>query len=211
MKILTYNFYNEVAKTEIKLNDFIRKRFEQTESIFKYFNELNNTDLERYISAFQNRLKTEIGDFYMDTDLVDQKNIKKDLEILNRYSELENEMILFICRLLEIPKEFEMFDNEIQVKYFNVRRSQSHLSYYRVKAIEDVLGKSKATRLYKKIVESQLKDQKAQDNNEKPEDPYKVTRLESREFILKHYKDFGVANFTLGIYDDFKEIYRSNK
>ena len=86
-----------------------------------------------------------------------------------------------------------------------------HLSYYRVKAIEDLLGKEECTKLYKQIVEYLIKETKEQESRDQPADPLTLTRTNSRNFILNHYKKFGVANFTLGIYDEYKEIYRFDK
>lgn len=211
MKIESYNFYNENAISKIDLNKLIKKRFEKTDSVISYFKKLDQNRLDEYLLAFQKRLESEIGEFQYNIDLFNLDIITKDLKLLNKYPELEKAIIHFICKLLEIPEGLETTKSEIELLYFNIRKAESYLSYYRVKAIEDILGKAEGTKLYKQIVEYLIKEMKEQDSREKPEDPMKITRIESREFVLKQYSKFGVANFTLGIYDDYKEIYRFDK
>ena len=211
MKIESYNFYNKEAKTKININEFMRKLFEKTETVIKYFQKLNQNRLDEYLLAFQKRLENEIRAYQYNINLFNLDMIKKDFKLLNKYSELEEVIIYFISKFLELPKDLEKTEEEMEVIYFNQRKAESYLSYYRVKAIEDILGKEEGTKLYKQIVEYLIKEMKEQDTREKPEDSMKITRIESRNFVLEHYSKLGVANFTLGIYDDYKELYRFDK
>ncbi len=211
MKISTYSFYNKEAKSKIKLNEFIKKCFKQTDSVIKYFKKLKADRLDEYLLTFQKRLKTDIKDSHYNFNIFDLDEIEKNLAILQNYPELEEAMINFICKLLELPEDLGTSKEEFNILYFNIRKAEGHLSYYRVKAIEDLLGKEECTKVYKQVVEYLIKEMKEHDTREKPENPMKITRLESREFILKQYSKLGVADFTLGIYDDYKEIYRFDK
>jgi len=211
MKIESYNFYNKEAKTKININEFMRKLLEKTETVIKYFQKLNQNRLDEYLLAFQKRLENEIRAYQYNINLFNLDMIKKDFKLLNKYSELEEVIIYFISKFLELPKDLEKTEEEMEVIYFNQRKAESYLSYYRVKAIEDILGKEEGTKLYKQIVEYLIKEMKEQDTREKPEDSMKITRIESRNFVLEHYSKLGVANFTLGIYDDYKELYRFDK
>jgi len=211
MKVTTYNFFNKEAKSEIKLNEFIKKCFEQTDSVIKFFKELKESKLDKYLLAFQIRLKSDFKESQYNFSIFNLDEIEKNLTLLHNYPEIEEAMINFICKLLELPEDLGTSKEEFNLLYFNIRKAEGYLSYYRVKAIEDLLGKEECTKVYKQIVENLIKEMKEQDTSEKPEDPMKITRIESREFVLEHYSKLGVANFTLGIYDDYKEIYRFDK
>ncbi len=211
MKITNYNFYNKESKQEIKLNEFIKKCFKETDSVVKYFKELKENKLDKYMSAFQNRLNSELKISQYNIRAFDFDLIEKNLTLLHNYPKLEETIINFICKILELPDDFDNIKEKYALLYFNIRKAERHLSYYRVKAIEDILGKEECIKLYKQIVECLIKEKKEQENRDQPADPQTITRIDSRNFILDHYKKFGVANFTLGIYDDYKEIYRFDK
>ena len=211
MKVTTYNFYNKESKQEIKLNEFIKKCFKETDSVIKYFKELNADKLDDYLSAFQNRLNSELQESQCNVSVFNFDLIEKNLTLLHNYPELEESIINFICRTLDLPEDFDNIKEKYNLLYFNIRKAGRHLSYYRVKAIEDILGKEECIKLYKQIVECLIKEMKEQETRDQPTDPHTLTRIDSRNFILDRYKKFGVANFTLGIYDDYKEIYRFDK
>ena len=160
MKISTYNFYNTEAISTIKLNEFIKKCFEQTDSVIKYFKKLKTDKLEEYLLAFQKRLKTETKDSNYNLSIFNLKEIEKNLTILHNYPEIEETMIKFICKLLNLPEDLATSKEEFNLVYFNIRKAEGSLSYYRVKAIEDLLGKEECTKLYKQIVELLIKEMK---------------------------------------------------
>ncbi len=211
MKITNHSFFNKVSKQEIKLNEFIQKCFKETDSVIKYFKELKADKLDDYLSALQNRLKSELKESLYNISIFDFKLIEKNLTLLQKYPELEETIINFLCRTLELSEDFDNIKEKYNLLYFNIRKAGRHLSYYRVKAIEDILGKEECIKLYKQIVECLIKEMKEQESINQPADPLTLTRIDSRNFILDHYKKFGVADFTLGIYDDYKEIYRFDR
>lgn len=211
MKIETYSFYNETAKININITKYIKTNFGRIESVIKYFKKLNPDRLDEYLLSFQNRIISNLGEFRYNLEKFDLEVIEQDLRLLVEYPELEEVIFLLLCKLLELPEDLDSIEEEIELIYFNVRKAEGHLSYYRVKAFEDLLGKEEGTKFYKEIVEYLIKETKEQDTSDQPEDPLSLTRTESREFVLKRYAKYGVANFTLGRYDDFKEIYRFDK
>ncbi|MBY8994623.1 MAG: L-2-amino-thiazoline-4-carboxylic acid hydrolase [Candidatus Heimdallarchaeota archaeon] len=211
MKIETCRFFNAEAKSKINLIEFLKSNFEQTDSVIKYFNKLKPNKLGKYLQGFQKRLKDEIRDFQCDIDLINFQTIEQNLTILNKYPELEKTISAFIWKLLELPEGLNTTEKEIEIRYFNVRKASSHLSYYRVKAIEDIFGKEEANQLYKKIVGYLIEEQKEQNPPEIHDNPRKVTRINSRERIMKQYRELGVGDFTIVIYDDFKELYKFDR
>ncbi|NPD88610.1 MAG: hypothetical protein HGN29_07790 [Asgard group archaeon] len=211
MKITTHDFFNKESKSDIKLNEFIKKCFEQTDSVIKYFKEFRENKLDEYVFALQNRLKSELKESQYKIDIFKLDEIEKNLSLLHNYPEMEETIINFIWKILDIPKDFDTLNEKFNLLYFNIRKAERHLSYYRVKAIEDLLGKEECIKVYKNIVEYLIKEMKEQESREQPEDPMKVTRIESRKFVLENYKKLGVGDFTLGIYDDYKEIYRFDR
>lgn len=211
MKIQSYNFFNPDAKIKININDFLKTRFEQTDSVFKYFNKINSSKLDEYILAFQTRLNSKINGSKFNISIFNIEDMNKNLTILQNYPEIEEAIINFTCKLLNLSEDLNALDNEIEVLYFNMRKAELHLSYYRVKAIEDILDKVDAIKLYKEIVGYLIKEMKERNPIIKPEDPRKVTRIESREYVLKNYKKYGVGDFTLVIFDDYKELYKFDR
>ena len=211
MKITTHNFYNKKSRQEVDLNEFIKKCFGKTDSVIKYFKKLKPNKLDEYLSMLQDRLKGELKGFQYNISIFDFDLIEKNLTLLHNYPDLEEAIINFICGILELPEDFDNQEEKYELLYFNIMKVGRHLSYYRVKAIEDLLGKEECTKLYKQIVEYLIKETKEQESRDQPADPLTLTRTNSRNFILKNYKRLGVGNFTLGIYDDFKEIYRFDK
>ncbi len=163
----------------------MKSNFEQTDSVIKYFNKLKPNKLGKYLLGFQKRLNDEIKDFQIDIEFFNIETIEQNLSILNKYPELEKAIISFICKLLEFPIGLNTTEEEIEIRYFNIRKASSHLSYYRIKAIENIFEKEEATKLYKEIAKYLIKERKEQNPPEIPEDPRKVTRIESRERIMK--------------------------
>ncbi|NHK32818.1 MAG: hypothetical protein FK730_15820 [Asgard group archaeon] len=211
MKIETCKFYNSEAKRKITLNEYIKSNLEQTDLVIRYFNKLKPDKLAKYLQAFEKRLSNVISDFRFDINLFDIQSINQELSILNNYPKLEKVISNFICKSLELPDDLNSTDEEISLRYFNIRKASLHLSYYRVKTIEDVLGKEEAVTLYKDIVKYLIKEEKERNPPEIPEDPRKVTRIQSRERIMKQYKELGVGDFTIVIFDDYKEFYKFDR
>lgn len=211
MKIESCEFYNAEAKTKVSFNEYMKSNFEQTDSIIKYFNQLKPGKIDNYLQAFEKRLSDEITKFTFNSELFDIGSINPNLTILNKYPRLVKTIGSFICKLLELPKDLNSTEEKIEIRYFNVRKASCRLSYYRVKAIEDILGKEEATNLYKEIVGCLIKEQKEQNPPERHKDPRTVTRIDSRERILKRYRELGIGDFTLVIYDDFKEFYKFDR
>jgi hypothetical protein len=211
MKIETCKFYNSDAKRKITLNEYIKNNLKQTDSVIKNFNKLKQDKLAKFLQAFEKRLRSIVSDFNFDINLLDIQSINQELSILNNYPELVKVIINFICKLLELPDDLNSTDEEISLRFFNIRKASLHLSYYRVKAIVDVFGKEEATKLYKNIVKYLLIEEKERNPPEIPEDPKKLTRLGSRERIMKQYKEFGVGDFTIVIFDDYKEFYKFDR
>lgn len=211
MKIESCRFFNAEAKSRINLNEYMKSNFEQTDSVIKYFNKLKPSKLDKYLQIFEKRLSDVIKDFKFNPRLFNFESIEQNLAILNEYPELEKVISIFLCKLLELPEGFSSSEEEIEILYFNIRKASGHLSYYRVKAIEDIFGKDEATKLYKEIVKYLIKEQKEQNPPEIPEDPRKVTRIDSRERVIKQYRELGVGDFTIAIFDDYKELYKFDR
>lgn len=211
MRIESCKFFNAEAKSKINLSEYIRRNLEQTESVIKYFNKLRPDKLDEYLKAFEKRLSYVAKDPRLDISMLNFESIGQNLAILDKYPELEKAIGNFICELLELPEGLSSAEKEIEIPCLNIRKASSHLSYYRVKAIEDLLGKDEATKLYKEIVKYLIQERKEQNPPEIPEDPRKVTRIDSRERVLKQYRELGVGDFTIAIFDDYKELYKFDK
>lgn len=211
MKIESCRFFNAEARSKINLSEYMKTNLEQTDSIIKHFSKLRPDKLDKYLQAFQKRLSDVIRDSRFNTGLSDLESIGQNLTILNKYPELEKVIGNFILELLELPEGLDSAEEEIEIRYFNIRKASGYLSYYRVKAIEDIFGKDEATKLYKEIIKYLIEEQKEHNPPEIPEDPRKETRTASRERVTKQYRELGVGDFTIAIFDDYKELYKFDK
>ena len=211
MEIKECKFYNSNAKREIVFKDYVRNNIKNTDSGIKFFNKLNSDKTTGYLQAFEKRLVKVIDDFKFNVDLFDFESLNQELSILNEYPELEAIISNFLCKLLELPKDLNSIEEKISLRYYNIAKGLRHLNYYRVKAIEDIFGKEEATRLYKEIVGYLIEEEKKLNPPKIFDDPKKATRIGSRERILKQYREFGVGDFTIVIYDDYKELYKFDR
>jgi len=210
MKIESCKFFNTEVESKINLNEFMKSNLEQTDSVIKYFNKLKSDKLHEYLQTFEKRLSNMIKEVSYNNGMFNIESIDQNLIILNKYPELKKVISNYIWKLLELPEGLNSTE-EIKIRYFNIRKASSHLSYYRVKTIEDIFGKDEATKLYQEIVKYLIKERKEQNPPEKHEDPKKVTRIDSRERIMKQYRELGVGDFTIVIYDDYKEFYKFDR
>ena len=211
MEIKEYKLYNSTAKGEIVLKDYVKNNVRNTDSTIKFFNKLKSNKTAEYLQAFEKRLLEVIGDFRFSVDLFDFESLNQELSILKEYPELETTIINFLCKLLELPEDLNSIEKKISLRYFNIAKGSRHLSYYRVKAIEDLFGREEATELYKEIVGYLIEEEKERNPPKNFDDPRKATRINSREYILKRYRELGVGDFTIVIYDDYKELYKFDR
>ncbi|MHA2369891.1 MAG: hypothetical protein ACXADX_13815 [Candidatus Hodarchaeales archaeon] len=209
MQIESYNCFNPNAKGKIDLSGVIRQEFEKANSVFKYLSKLKAEIMNEYLSSFKERLDGLVGDYQIAFNSLNVNDVVQDLTYIHADSDLQALIIRFICKNLEIEDFPDQ--NESEILYYNQSKASCRLSYHRVKVLEDLLGKEEATQLYKDVVTQLILEMKKKSPTELPGDPREVTRIASRKRYIEWSHKTGLGDFTLGIFDDYKEIYRFDR
>ncbi|MFX0067166.1 MAG: L-2-amino-thiazoline-4-carboxylic acid hydrolase [Candidatus Hermodarchaeota archaeon] len=212
MKVETYKVYNPNAIVEINLSDEIKRAFTRTDQIINLIGEINPEITKKYLSAVKKRLTEIVKDFSMDTSAFDLNEMNNDLKNLKNHLDLQILILQFLSKQLDLPKDFQLGSEKIEVLSLNYIKSFRRLSYYYVKAFADVLGNEQGTQLWKKVVALQLKDARIKYEKARQEkieqDKEDPTTLEMGEQQIKAWTKIGLGNFTVAIFDDNKILYR---
>ncbi|MFX0115935.1 MAG: hypothetical protein ACFFB3_15395 [Candidatus Hodarchaeota archaeon] len=170
--------------------------------------ELKAEIMNEYLSSFKERLHRVVGKYQIDYNSLNIDDVVQDLTHIHEDSLLQALIIGFICKNLEISSFPDQ--NETEFLYYNQNKASYRLSYHRIKALEELLGKEEATQLYKDVVTHLVLEMKEK-SKELPRDPREVTRNESRERYIEWSRKKGLGDFTIGIFDEYKEIYRFDR
>lgn len=209
-KINSYNYYNANAKSKIDIIDLMKQQLEQTNTVFSCLSNLKSEIIDTYVSIFKEKLREVLNNYQIDLKFLQDIDDQENLSFIKEDPDLKYLIMLFICKNLEISNEIT--SREFESSTYNQTKASRRLSYYRVKSLVDVLGKKEATRIYKEAVACIIQNMKENSIDEQPpQDPREVTRSASRERYISRNKKTGFADFTLGVFDDYKEIYRFDR
>ncbi|TET32932.1 MAG: hypothetical protein E3J70_00385 [Candidatus Heimdallarchaeota archaeon] len=201
-----YKCYNAEAKMEFNPADKIKDNVKRTDDIIKNIVKLRNGVAPEYVEALIKRLLVEVNDYNIDTKSFSLKSIEKDLTHLKHGELLTNLVIRFMAKNLAIPKGSIIKSKKAEFTTLNRAKAMEGLSYFRVKAFEDVLGKEEGIKLYSKILGLIVKEmKKTQKTNEKD------TVKSRNERAAKRWCEEGVGDFTFILYDENKVIYRFDR
>jgi hypothetical protein len=208
LKVESYKCFNIKAKGKINLIEFIKTEITKVNSIFNHLSKLKPEIMNEYLSSFKERMNEVVGNYQIDFTSF---NIDKTLTHINEDSDLQTVIIHFICNNLELTN-FPT-QNETEIFYYNQSKASYRLSYHRVKTLEDLLGKEEAILLYQDVVTHSILEKKKKSKEELPNDAREVsqTRNESRKKYIEMSCKRGIGDFTLAIFDDYKEIYRFDR
>lgn len=201
-----YKCYNAEAIMEFNPADRIKDAIKRTDDIIKYIVELRNGVTPDYVEALIKRLFVEVNDYNVDTKSFSLKTIEKDLTHLKHGELLTKLVIRFMARNFGITKGSKIKSEKAEFTTLNRAKAMEGLSYFRVKAFEDVLGKEEGIKLYSKILGLIVKEmKKTQKINEKD------TVKSRNEGAAKRWCEEGVGDFTFILFDDNKVIYRFDR
>ena len=209
MQTESYKCFNIKAKGKINLTGFIKEEIEEASSIFNFLGILKPEIMSEYLSSFKERMNEVVGNYQINFTSLHVDDIVQNLAYIYGDLDLQSLIIRFICKNLEITN----FPNqsEVDLLYYNQSKARFKISYHRVKTLEDLMGKEEATQLYKEVVTHSILEMKKKSKKELPIDPREVTRNESRKNYIELSRKRGFGDFTIGIFDDYKEIYRFDR
>ncbi len=215
MKVETYNVFNPDARVELNFNESIKQAFTKTDQICQYIEEIKPGILIDYVFALKKRLANVINDFNFDVLSYNLEEMSKDLIFLKDHVDLLNLILQFIGKQLELPRDYQLEVEEIEVLSLNHIKSLERLSYHRTKACADILGDEKGIHLWKGVVSRQLEDERIEYEKAIQEIVKQGKKLststEIRERDIKRWTEIGLGDFTVAIFDDDKVLYRFDR
>lgn len=209
MKIESYKCFNAHAQGKINPARFVKEEFKKANSVFRILYKLRPEIMKEYLLCFKERLNEVGGNYRIDPDSITKNDTAQHLVHMQDDPELQALVMGFIGKNLEIRNFHDQ--NEATIFYFNQYKASYRLSYHRVKALEDLLGKEQAIQTYKDVVTHLILEMKKETKEKQPRDPRTVTRSKSRNKYLESCCKQGTGDFTIAIFDDYKEIYRFDR
>ncbi len=205
MQIEIYNVYNPKAKKAINPNECIKEAFSRTEQILKYLLEIKPEIKDDYLDALKKRVVDEVRDYRVDSKCFDLDEIRKELTVLQGYSDLEELVLQFTSKYLALPENYQFRQKKYDVQQLNEEKAYSILPYHKLKAIIEVLGKEEGIRVWKQVM-FRLVDERLKNSNIK-----KRSRLETKKLVVKRWSETEYVDFTLAVFDEHKVLYRFDR
>ncbi|MHA2366980.1 MAG: hypothetical protein ACXAC7_23710 [Candidatus Hodarchaeales archaeon] len=201
MQVKTFNCYDPNAKEKINPFNIIKEHLKQSDLIFKHLKEFRPEIIKDYFTNFYKRLSKVISVFHIESTIFTTNTIKRNLIILPEFPDIIEIIIQFICKSLELPIDYHQ--GEIDILFFNQRKTRERLSYFRVKSLEDTLGLEESTILYKRIVPYLVQQMKIKVKD--------ITLKAFCEGMVNRWCEMGLGDFTRGIIDDYQHLYRFDR
>lgn len=211
MQIKTYNCYNADTKIEINSNEIVKKLFDQIDSVLKYLMEVRPEIEKDYRAALKKRLIEVIGDFDVDSTLFGPKTIGGELKYLTEFPDLQELIMKFAWQNLALPNDYQPKSEIVEVTILNRAKTEERLSYHKVKAFVDLLGRDEGVQLYSGILGLIIKEEREREMNSKNESYTNPSILKSREASIRRWCKEGIADFTVAFDDDYKTFYRFDR
>jgi hypothetical protein len=152
MEVTTFRNSNPDARRTINLNDLVRENLTRINGTLRYLDELRPDLVTQYADSLAKRLETAIDDFQVDYSEMKTKDIVSELDFLSRFIELEDLIVRFTFKQLNLPSSYRPLENEIDVLSKDWLKATNILKYERVKAILDVIPRDEGIELWKSMV-----------------------------------------------------------
>ena len=204
MQIQNFKAFNPKVKVQINPSTKVEQEFRLTDLVLQYLKSNQPTIVQEYVQALKKRLIEDIEDFHINITFFDLNSVRKDLTVLGDFTELQDLLVQFTCKNLEISTENQVKSTETEILSINRVKAQGVLSYYRFKALVDILGMERAVPLWKEIVAFRIisNREKRQTNVEKQ------SIKENLERAVEIWSKIGMADFTRAIFDENKYLFR---
>ncbi|MHA2251481.1 MAG: hypothetical protein ACXAD7_14050 [Candidatus Kariarchaeaceae archaeon] len=208
MKVETYKCFNAQAKGKINLDEFVQEELDKVNLVFEGLNNLQADLMSEYLISYKQRLREVLSDYQVkETEEIDVTG--QNLTVIGGDIEMQSLILHFLFTNLEIS-HFPI-QKESEVLYSNQQKASRRLAYHGVKALEDIIGKEEATRNYKEVLTHVIREMKMKSKKDPPKDPRDIKRSTSRNHYITRSCRKGIGDFTIGIFDDYKEIYRFDR
>ena len=215
MKIETHKVCNPDKKILVSPQEKIRECFNWTDQVLRYLDDIRPEITSKYVVALNERLLDAVRGFRVDPPSFDTEEMSQGLSHLGSYLDLRDLIVRFTCKHLDLPAGYKPGPEEIEVSSLNVVKANDRLSYHRVKALVDLLGREEGIPLYKEIVARKLVADRVENERIKKERLEKgekeISSVEMIERAVKAWTEIGLADFTVAVIDDHKVLYRFDR
>lgn len=207
MKVETYKAYNPDKRIKVSLQERVGRSFKWTDHMLRFLDDIRPDATSRYVPALKGRLLDAVGEYRVAPPSFDTEETLQDPSHLGNHPDLQDLIVRFVCKHLDLPTGYEPCPEEIEVTSLNEARARNRLSYHRVKALVDLLGREEGIPLYKEIVSRILVAERVESERlEKGEK--QISTVENIEHAVKAWTDYGLADFTVAVIDDHMVLYR---
>ena len=204
MQIQNFKAFNPEVKVPINPTSNVEQEFRLTDLVLQYLQSNQPAIVPEYVQALQKRLIEDIADFHIDLTYFDLTSMKKDLTVLGDFTELQDLLVQFMCKNFEISAEIQVKSTETEILSINRIKAHEVLSYYRLKALVDILGIEQAVPLWKEIVAFRIiSNQEKRQSNEEEQ-----SMKEDFERAVEIWTKIGMVDFTRAIFDENKYLFR---
>ncbi|MGY5877149.1 MAG: hypothetical protein RTU30_15465 [Candidatus Thorarchaeota archaeon] len=215
MKVEVYDAFNPDAIMKINPREFVHTSLGKVNTILKYLSELRPELSVHYITALKKRLLGVVNNFHVKATLLGDKDVIDNLEYLKGHLDLQNLIFQFACKHLNITDADRLKHDEIEVSSFNYTKAFERLPYQILKAFTEILDDEQTKTLWASIVSKRLADERADYEKaveeRKKKGEKKSTPSEHRARTIKRWCEMGLADFTMGLYDEHKVLYRFDR
>jgi len=207
MKVETHSAFNPEKKIMTDPQEIIEAGFEWTDTILRHLDEFRPDDTSRFAIVLKDRLQDAVNSFKVEPLVFDTEDMSQDLSYLGNHPDLRELIVRFVFKQLDLPAGYTPGSGEVEVSSLNDARAWRRLSYHRVKALVDLLGREEGVPLYKEIVARKLvADRVERERSEEGEE--EVSSVEQIGRAVKAWTDYGLADFTVAVLDDHMVLYR---
>ena len=206
MKIGNYSCYNGETIIEVDVNEKIKQHLERAEEVLFYLRKLDPAVEKEYIVELNRLMLEKLDDSKSDGQNIYNKPIDSKYNVLSQYPGLISSIIEFVIQSYDLVKQEGINLEKAKITSYNRVKALEHLSYYRVKAFTNILGKEKGLKLYSTLLANIVKDKNNSSNiNQNP------SHSENREGAIKWWCKEGIADFTAAYEDDYKTLFRFDR
>lgn len=206
MEIKSFECYNEKSELEIDPINWLKYHYGNMNSVIKYLTEFKSEFVDEYIQNLNQRIEDAVKSIKKKDSIYELPNIEDKFEFLDKHLELKKLTKELILAHLNPMKKSEKDPAKYIVFSYNRSMSLERISYYRVKSFVELLGKEEGIKLYTKIITRIQEDDKS--GFQEPSD---VSITKNRENAIKSWCRIGLCDFTYGVLDEHKTIYRFDK
>lgn len=201
-----YKCYNADTLIEINPAEKIIEHIKKIDTLIRHLLKIQKDIVPSYIDAFRMRLAGEVNNYSIDYKLMKLDEIQDDLEYLKVDDQLTSLVIRFMSKKLAIEENSKIVSEISKFTSLNWAKSFECLSYCRVKAFTDILGKDEGLNLYTKVIKSYITER-----NKKSKIDETQTVKSRNERAAKRWCKEGITDFTFTFIDDDQVIYRFDR